>query len=149
MYSESGKTFNEMTLNELVKLTTLWTTGAWNFQFEIHKYEATKAEIQRIQATKISKAWSDIIPFVCEIRILRNPTNRCSSHVKNFHGTRIQPLKKLGNLVNVCQKCVRKTYENHAVIFIYPVSILRKSISGRHRPVKVADGPMTTRCSFT
>ena len=25
----------------------------------------------------------------------------------------------------------------------YPVSILRKSISGRHRPVRVADGPMT------
>ena len=24
-----------------------------------------------------------------------------------------------------------------------PVSILRKSISGRHRPVNVADGPMT------
>ena len=24
-----------------------------------------------------------------------------------------------------------------------PVSILRKSISGRHRPVRVADGPMT------
>ena len=32
---------------------------------------------------------------------------------------------------------------------IYPVSILRKSISGRHRPVRVADGPMTARCRFT
>ena len=30
-----------------------------------------------------------------------------------------------------------------------PVSILRKSISGRHRPVRVADGPMTARCRFT
>ena len=30
----------------------------------------------------------------------------------------------------------------------YPVSILRKSISGRHRPVRVADGPMTARCRF-
>ena len=27
LYIESAKTFNEMTLNELVKLTTLWTTG--------------------------------------------------------------------------------------------------------------------------
>ena len=27
MYIESAKTVNEMTLNELVKLTTLWTTG--------------------------------------------------------------------------------------------------------------------------
>ena len=25
----------------------------------------------------------------------------------------------------------------------FPASILRKSISGRHRPVRVADGPMT------
>ena len=30
-----------------------------------------------------------------------------------------------------------------------PVSILRKSISGRHRPVRVADGPMTARYRFT
>ena len=30
----------------------------------------------------------------------------------------------------------------------YPVSILRKSISGRHRSVRVADGPMTARCRF-
>ena len=31
---------------------------------------------------------------------------------------------------------------------IFPVSIVRKSISGRHRPVRVADGPMTARCRF-
>ena len=31
----------------------------------------------------------------------------------------------------------------------YPVSILRKYISGRHRPVREADGPMTARCRFT
>ena len=30
-YIESAKTVNEMTLNELVKLTTLWTTGPWIF----------------------------------------------------------------------------------------------------------------------
>ena len=42
LYIESAKTVNEMTLNELVKLTTLWTTGpntlGWNFsrlQFNI------------------------------------------------------------------------------------------------------------------
>ena len=29
-----------------------------------------------------------------------------------------------------------------------PVSILRKSISGRHRPVRVPDGPMTARCDL-
>ena len=27
LYIESAKTVNEMTLNKLVKLTTLWTTG--------------------------------------------------------------------------------------------------------------------------
>ena len=30
LYIESAKTVNEMTLNELVKLTTLWTTGPGN-----------------------------------------------------------------------------------------------------------------------
>ena len=29
LYIESAKTVNEMTLNELVKLMTLWTTGPW------------------------------------------------------------------------------------------------------------------------
>ena len=31
LYIESAKTVNEMTLNELVKLTTLWTTGPRHF----------------------------------------------------------------------------------------------------------------------
>ena len=30
LYIESAKTVNEMTLNELVKLMTLWTTGPWS-----------------------------------------------------------------------------------------------------------------------
>ena len=30
----------------------------------------------------------------------------------------------------------------------YPISILRKSIAGRYWPVRVADGPITARCSF-
>ena len=29
---------------------------------------------------------------------------------------------------------------------MYPVSILYKSIAGRYRPVRVADGPITARC---
>ena len=32
LYIESAKTVNEMTLNELVKLTTLWTTGPWSLR---------------------------------------------------------------------------------------------------------------------
>ena len=35
LYIESAKTVNEMTLNELVKLTTLWTTGSWIFTVPI------------------------------------------------------------------------------------------------------------------
>ena len=31
----------------------------------------------------------------------------------------------------------------------YPASILRKSISGRYRPVSYPDGPMTARYRFT
>ena len=31
LYIESAKTVNEMTLNELVKLTKLWTSGLWFF----------------------------------------------------------------------------------------------------------------------
>ena len=30
----------------------------------------------------------------------------------------------------------------------FPVSILHKSIAGRYRPVRVADGPITARCRF-
>ena len=33
LYIESAKTVNEMTLNELVKLTTLWTTGPCYFSY--------------------------------------------------------------------------------------------------------------------
>ena len=44
---ESAKTFNEMILNELVKLTTLWTTGPWlricnAFTKESHGTQAPK-----------------------------------------------------------------------------------------------------------
>ena len=32
--------------------------------------------------------------------------------------------------------------------YLYPVSILYKSIAGRYRPVSVADGPITARYRF-
>ena len=35
LYIESAKTVNEMTLNELIKLTTLWTAGPWNKWLDI------------------------------------------------------------------------------------------------------------------
>ena len=57
---------------------------------------------------------------------------------KNVHNTG-QPGTQLGHIT-----FVETDHERG-----YPVSILRKSISGRHRPVRVADGPMTARCRFT
>ena len=30
----------------------------------------------------------------------------------------------------------------------FQLSILHKSLAGRYRPVRVADGPITTRCRF-
>ena len=35
LYIESVKTVNEMTLNEVVKITTLWTTGPWFLIFDL------------------------------------------------------------------------------------------------------------------
>ena len=35
-----------------------------------------------------------------------------------------------------------------AIKWVYPESILYKSIAGRYRPVRVADGPITARCRF-
>ena len=34
-------------------------------------------------------------------------------------------------------------------LMIFPASILCKSIAGRYRPVRVADGPITARYRFT
>ena len=41
--TESAKTVNEMTLNELVKLTTLWTTGPWWVNKE---YTSVRAQLK-------------------------------------------------------------------------------------------------------
>ena len=36
----------------------------------------------------------------------------------------------------------------YVLFYIYPVSILYKSIAGRYRPVRLADGPITDRYRF-
>ena len=46
---------------------------------------------------------------------------------------------------------LQKTTSNTLVSFLlmpFPVSILYKSIAGRYRPVRVADGPITARYRF-
>ena len=40
------------------------------------------------------------------------------------------------------------TYTSPSTLYVYPVSILYKSIAGRYRPVRVADGPITVRYRF-
>ena len=45
MYIESAKTVNEMTLNKLVKLTTLWTTGPWTIRGTLPSSPVTMAEL--------------------------------------------------------------------------------------------------------
>ena len=40
------------------------------------------------------------------------------------------------------------TLRDHQAKNAYPVSILYKSIAGRYRPVRVADGPITVRYRF-
>ena len=52
LYIESAKTVNEMTLNELVKLTTLWATGPWRFY---PQDEHLGGEIIIIQVDKTNK----------------------------------------------------------------------------------------------
>ena len=42
LYIKSSKTVNEMNLNELVKLTTLWTTGPWIFLMLLESNEHTQ-----------------------------------------------------------------------------------------------------------
>ena len=70
LYIESAKTGSEMTLNELVKLTTLWTTGPGVFQ-DLHLTETASCE--------------------CDIAILLKPSEilnvlTLSMHVKTFSG---------------------------------------------------------------
>ena len=50
--------------------------------------------------------------------------------------------------LNLCKPVQLELFQK-ARLSIDPVSILRKSISDRHRPVRVADGPMMARCRFT
>ena len=45
LYIESAKTVNEMTLNELVKLTTLWTTGPWFLALHSERWAPSKEQL--------------------------------------------------------------------------------------------------------
>ena len=55
-----------------------------------------------------------------------------------------EPISVIWSCIRIKVKALRE--ENWAVF--NPVSILHKSIAGRYRPVRVADGPITARCRF-
>ena len=78
LYIESAKTVNEMTLNELVKLTTLWTTGPWIPSWtSILFYEIKKPDLsvlpshnstlwkQQLQGIHLQATWATCSPFFC------------------------------------------------------------------------------------
>ena len=90
------------------------------------------------------------------------------SDADKFDQERCHPKDIINSIINT--ECIAHTFENehgkeHAstsrtlrakelveldlISCSYPASILRKSTSGRHRPVSYPDGPMTARYRFT
>ena len=85
LYIESTKTVNEMTLNKLVKLTTLWTTGPWisnyqqlcqnvTFKHSIHALKSTVTGCNVLPISELGfkdkhslKQWGQ---DCCKIRLL-------------------------------------------------------------------------------
>ena len=61
----------------------------------------------------------------------------------------LSALHRRSKFANFSHDSMQTICRNYLCTKRFPVSILRKSISGRHRPVRVADGPMTARCRFT
>ena len=73
LYTESAKTVNEMTFNELVKLTTLWTTGPW-YQINKMKFETETVlsnsikrfgSYRRDNSTKQKRPNTDLLKLCC------------------------------------------------------------------------------------
>ena len=65
---------------------------------------------------------------------------------------RIPQPSKYKNVVTASHSVIKKSFYRNIVSWLgshYPASILRKSTSGRHRPVSYPDGPMTARYRFT
>ena len=58
----------------------------------------------------------------------------------SFSPKRISEASNVKTITDLCIICLHSTN--------IPVSILYKSIAGRYRPVRVADGPITARCRF-
>ena len=63
-----------------------------------------------------------------------------SAHNIGFHGEIMKIVLKLSSNTHLISS---------TDTVVNPASILRKSTSGRHRPVSYPDGPMTARYRFT
>ena len=84
LYIESAKTFNEMTLNELVKLTTLWTTGPWFCFLIFHQKHALNRPISDYSYLSVSFYTGSMLKFTCLITSSIHPqTKQMSWSIKN------------------------------------------------------------------
>ena len=71
LYIESAKTVNEMTLNELVKLTTLWTTGPCSYLLEqisvdFHQTWSVDMRIHIVEVCYTLANWQLLLVFLCK-----------------------------------------------------------------------------------
>ena len=63
LYIESAKIGNEMTLNELVKLTTLWTTGprlAYNWKWVWHLNLCSMTRVKTLHVWNLFILWNSV-----------------------------------------------------------------------------------------
>ena len=69
---ESAKTVNEMTLNELVKLTMLWTTGPWSLgvwdnESLLYMYVDTPSNLKQCKTVPLDIV--DLIGLLCSEKV--------------------------------------------------------------------------------
>ena len=85
LYIESAKTVNEKTLNELVKLTTLWTTGPWSPVGHTSNW-ATDAGSQLVVSAWLHLSQNSQF-WVCHILFLHTWVDLLCllCHTKNFY----------------------------------------------------------------
>ena len=104
------------------------------------------ANVTKVRSREVGKKYFDLVVQTANNVYLNKPIKGQVAILLTH-----QSFFFFSNLLS-CPRCdlVKVYYEILRIVStICPVSILRKSISGRHRPVRVADGPMTVRCRFT
>ena len=84
--------------------------------------------------------------LVMNFKKMKNSTNPSG---KNAFLSMAETAQQLSLWVFDNSSLVHVSIKDLAVRRMYPASILRKSTSGRHRPVSYPDGPMTARYRFT